>query len=167
MEMLSQLRTIPKYACRRIDSWSTLLLQPQQGICRKQSSSQCRHQQHLKLCFGFPAMQQLLRVRQGVTATATRGHARRHCTPQPAAAMATQAAVHPLWQRTLQVYEQAQQTGAATKTDTQVHLFDDGSIDFVLRIASALKAKPKGLAGSRYGCVAMHALLPADVGLPL
>lgn len=93
----------------------------------------------------------------------TRGHTRRHCRQQPAAAMAThQAKVHPLWQRTLEVYEQAQQTGAATKTDTQVHLFDDGRIDFVLRIASALKAKPKGLAGSWYGWVARHALLPAD-----
>lgn len=82
--------------------------------------------------------------------------------------MATQqAAVHPLWQWTLEVYEQAQQTGAATKTDTQVHVFDDGSIEFVLRIASALKAKPKGLAGSRYVYwFARHALLPADVCLP-
>jgi ATP adenylyltransferase/5',5'''-P-1,P-4-tetraphosphate phosphorylase II len=69
-----------------------------------------------------------------------------------------------MWQRTLEVYDQAQQTGAATKTDTHVHLFEDGSIDFVLRIASALKAKPKGLAGSRYGCRVRCAVLPADVG---
>jgi hypothetical protein len=55
--------------------------------------------------------------------------------------------VHPLWQRVLAVYDRAQETGAATKTDTQIQLFEDGGIEFVLRIASALKAKPKGVSG--------------------
>jgi hypothetical protein len=56
-------------------------------------------------------------------------------------------AVQPLWQRVLAVYDQAQETGAATKTDTLIQLFEDGGIQFVLRIASALKAKPKGISG--------------------
>lgn len=57
---------------------------------------------------------------------------------------------HPLWQRVLEVYDRAQQSGAATKTDTQIQLFEDGGITFVLRLASALKKKPKGLSGSRW-----------------
>lgn len=61
--------------------------------------------------------------------------------------------IHPLWQRVLEVYDRAQETGAATKTDTKIQLFDDGGIQFVLRIASALKAKPKGLSGNRYARV--------------
>lgn len=56
---------------------------------------------------------------------------------------------HPLWQRVLEVYDTAQETGAATKTDTQVELCESGGINFVLRVASALKSKPKGLSGSR------------------
>jgi hypothetical protein len=59
--------------------------------------------------------------------------------------------VHPLWQKVLGVYDRAQQTGAATKTDTKIQLFEDGGVTFVLRVASALKAKPKGVSGSRWG----------------
>lgn len=60
-----------------------------------------------------------------------------------------QAAPHPMWQHVLEVYDKAQQSGAATKTDTSVLVVEDGGISFVLRVASALKAKPKGLSGSR------------------
>lgn len=50
-----------------------------------------------------------------------------------------------LWQRLVQVYDAAQASGAATKTNTQTHVCVDGGVPFVLRIASALKAKPKGV----------------------
>ncbi|PNH10983.1 5',5'''-P-1,P-4-tetraphosphate phosphorylase 2 [Tetrabaena socialis] len=51
-----------------------------------------------------------------------------------------------LWREIVQVYDRAQATGACSKTDTQVEVFRDAEtgIDFVLRIATALKAKPKG-----------------------
>ncbi|KAF6265779.1 ATP adenylyltransferase-domain-containing protein [Scenedesmus sp. NREL 46B-D3] len=53
-----------------------------------------------------------------------------------------------LWSKVLQVYDAAQASGAATKADTKVHTYRDGNVEFVLRIASALKSKPKGLSGS-------------------
>lgn len=59
---------------------------------------------------------------------------------------------HPLWQHVLEVYDKAQQTGAATKTDTKVEVLADSNVEFVLRLASALKSKPKGLSGSRWVC---------------
>ncbi|KAI8462453.1 MAG: ATP adenylyltransferase-domain-containing protein [Monoraphidium minutum] len=52
-----------------------------------------------------------------------------------------------LWQRVDEVYERAQQTGAALKTDTRTELLRDPSppgLEFVLRVTTALKAKPKG-----------------------
>jgi hypothetical protein len=49
-----------------------------------------------------------------------------------------------LWDRICGVYEAAQQSGAAFKTETQSELFRDGGIEFVLRVASSLRAKPKG-----------------------
>jgi hypothetical protein len=51
-----------------------------------------------------------------------------------------------LWARVLRVYELAQQSGAASSTDTQARVCSDGGIDFVLRVVSALKAKPQGVA---------------------
>ncbi|GBG00602.1 phosphorylase [Raphidocelis subcapitata] len=52
-----------------------------------------------------------------------------------------------LWQSIESVYERAQQTGAAFKTETRTELLRDPTppgIEFVLRVAAALKAKPKG-----------------------
>lgn len=123
-------------------------------------------------------MQQLLRLpAQGVTGASTLPHTplqrarssaaiyatRQHssppalhtcrCTSTTVSAAAPNSAshpsMHPLWQRVLEVYDQAQASGAATKTDTKIQLFEDGGITFVLRLASALKAKPKGLCGGR------------------
>ena len=77
------------------------------------------------------------------------------CTSTTASAAPSSASqqpsMHPpaLWQRVLEVYDAAQASGAATKTDTSTQLFEDGGITFVLRLASALKAKPKGLSGGR------------------
>lgn len=62
---------------------------------------------------------------------------------------------HPLWQRVLEVYSRAQESGAATKTDTHVQLCQDGGIAFVLRVAAALKAKPKGGTCGNNRCVAV------------
>lgn len=68
----------------------------------------------------------------------------------------TYKATHPLWQHVLEVYDKAQQTGAATKTDTKVEVLADSNVEFVLRLASALKSKPKGLSGSRWVCTDAH-----------
>lgn len=54
-----------------------------------------------------------------------------------------------LWQQVVAVYDQAQQTGAATKIETKLEECEDGGIKFVLRVASALKSKPKGMSGSK------------------
>jgi len=51
-----------------------------------------------------------------------------------------------LWKRIVEVYNRAQSTGACSKTDTKVELLPDPStgIEFVVRVATALKSKPKG-----------------------
>eukprot|EP00775_Hariotina_reticulata_P007505 gene7505-7715_t len=54
-----------------------------------------------------------------------------------------------LWQQVVAVYGKAQGIGAATKTETKVQECEDNGIRFVLRVASALKSKPKGLSGSK------------------
>jgi len=54
-----------------------------------------------------------------------------------------------LWQQVVAVYDKAQQTGAATKIETKLEECEDGGINFVLRVASALKSKPKGMSGSK------------------
>lgn len=57
--------------------------------------------------------------------------------------------ISPLWQQVVAVYDKAQEIGAATKTETKVQECEDNGIRFVLRVASALKSKPKGLSGSK------------------
>lgn len=62
-----------------------------------------------------------------------------------------------LWGRAVEVYDAAQASGASSKTDTRVEVLPDGGIDFVLRMATALRAKPKGVpagGGGSSGCVA-------------
>ncbi|GLC74618.1 hypothetical protein PLESTF_001535700 [Pleodorina starrii] len=51
-----------------------------------------------------------------------------------------------LWDEIVTVYDRAQASGACSKTDTQVEVLHEPSldVDFVLRVASALKAKPQG-----------------------
>jgi hypothetical protein len=116
-------------------------------------------------------------------------------TSQSTAAMPAQEC-SALWSKVLQVYDAAQASGAATKTDTKVivaqfllqscnshflsHPYDqrsslcmlpgvawqvytcsDAGVTFVLRIASALKFKPKGLSGrcdAAAAAVAVHSL---------
>jgi sulfate adenylyltransferase (ADP) / ATP adenylyltransferase len=51
-----------------------------------------------------------------------------------------------LWQGICSVYDAAQASGAANRTDTSVVLEPDGGIDFVLRVAAALRAKPRAAA---------------------
>ncbi|WIA11719.1 hypothetical protein OEZ85_011814 [Tetradesmus obliquus] len=67
-----------------------------------------------------------------------------------------------LWSKVLQVYDAAQASGAATKTDTQVTTCSDAGVTFVLRIAAALKAKPKGLSGSAAGPAAAPGSQPSS-----
>ncbi|GIL48321.1 hypothetical protein Vafri_4603 [Volvox africanus] len=63
-----------------------------------------------------------------------------------ATAATTTAAAASLWDNIVSVYNKAQVIGACSKTDTQVEVLRDLSlgIDFVLRVATALKAKPQG-----------------------
>ena len=53
-----------------------------------------------------------------------------------------------VWQNIQQTYDTARQTGAAYKTDTNTQMLEDRSlgepVTFVLRIAAALRDKPKG-----------------------
>lgn len=51
-----------------------------------------------------------------------------------------------LWQRVVNIYDKAQDSGAATKTKPKVELFkdEDYGVEFVLRLAEILKSKPKG-----------------------
>ncbi|GLI69421.1 hypothetical protein VaNZ11_014030, partial [Volvox africanus] len=79
----------------------------------------------------------------GVGATSVEATA----TATAATATATTAAAAPsLWDDIVSVYNKAQVVGACSKTDTQVEVLRDPSlgIDFVLRLATALKAKPQG-----------------------
>ncbi|KAG2499597.1 hypothetical protein HYH03_002538 [Edaphochlamys debaryana] len=66
-----------------------------------------------------------------------------------AATAASASTVSPaeLWRDITQVYDRAMASGACSKTDTQVEVLHDPSlaVDFVLRVAAALKAKPTGL----------------------
>ena len=50
-----------------------------------------------------------------------------------------------LWEDILDVYERARAGGAAYKTDTNTEIFRDPhyGVDFVLRVATALRDKPK------------------------
>ncbi len=53
-----------------------------------------------------------------------------------------------VWRNIQQTYDRARQTGAAYKTDTNTQLLEDRSlgeaVTFVLRVAAALRDKPKG-----------------------
>ncbi|PNW71310.1 hypothetical protein CHLRE_16g648850v5 [Chlamydomonas reinhardtii] len=51
-----------------------------------------------------------------------------------------------LWRQIASVYDKAQVSGACSKTDTQVEMCRDAGlgVEFVLRVATALKAKPNG-----------------------
>ncbi|KAG2441587.1 hypothetical protein HXX76_003208 [Chlamydomonas incerta] len=52
----------------------------------------------------------------------------------------------PLWRQIVSVYDKAQASRACSKTDTQVEVCRDAAlgVDFVLRVATALKSKIKG-----------------------
>ena len=65
-----------------------------------------------------------------------------------------------VWQNIQQTYDTARQTGAAYKTDTNTQMLEDRSVSeavtFVLRVAAALKDKPKGPKdGDRSGTVTL------------
>ena len=65
-----------------------------------------------------------------------------------------------VWQNIQQTYDTAKQTGAAYKTDTNTQMLEDRSVSeavtFVLRVAAALKDKPKGPEdGDRSGTVTL------------
>ncbi|GFR46338.1 hypothetical protein Agub_g7909 [Astrephomene gubernaculifera] len=51
-----------------------------------------------------------------------------------------------LWREVVAVYDRAQASGACSKTETKAEMFHDSQlgVDFVLRVATALKAKPQG-----------------------
>ena len=53
-----------------------------------------------------------------------------------------------VWHNIQQTYDRARQTGAAYKTDTSTQMLEDRSlgeaVTFVLRVAAALRDKPKG-----------------------
>ena len=63
--------------------------------------------------------------------------------------MSTQASVQEptgsLWEDITSTYERARASGAAYKTDTKTELYRDPQhgIEFVLRVAAALRDKPK------------------------
>ncbi|KXZ56040.1 hypothetical protein GPECTOR_2g1592 [Gonium pectorale] len=59
---------------------------------------------------------------------------------------ATGEAAAGLWDDIVRVYERAESSGACSKTETQVDVWWDAAmgVEFVLRVATALKAKPQG-----------------------
>ena len=63
-------------------------------------------------------------------------------TPGPACELSE------VWPSIQQTYDKARQTGAAYKTDTNIQMLEDRSlgeaVTFVLRVAAALRDKPKG-----------------------
>ena len=70
-----------------------------------------------------------------------------------------------VWRNIQQTHEKARQTGAAYKTDTSTQMLEDRSlgqaVTFVLRVAAALRDKPKGPKdGDRCGtCYALPSAL--------
>ena len=48
-----------------------------------------------------------------------------------------------LWQRIQSVYHQALDSGALYKTDSTDELIEDGTVQFIVRVASSLRDKPK------------------------
>lgn len=53
-----------------------------------------------------------------------------------------------LWARVLEVYDAAQASGAAMKTDTRLQQIEDAGVSFVLRVVSALRSKPTGISSN-------------------
>lgn len=49
-----------------------------------------------------------------------------------------------LWRGVCETYDAAQRSGAAASIDTQSEVLPDAGIEFVIRLATALRAKPKG-----------------------
>lgn len=67
--------------------------------------------------------------------------ARRAAGPAPAAASLSTSATADLWADVTAVAARAREAGAIFKTDTSARLLDDGGWRFVLRVATALRAK--------------------------
>ncbi len=79
--------------------------------------------------------------------------------------MTARASSTELWNSIVAVYKEAQESGAATKTESDVHLVQDPSLgfDFIIRVAMSLKSKPKGPARWEHFTAGINSTVVYDI----